>query len=47
MLLPNMPQIVAASYGAWRAGAVVVMNNPLYTDHELSTSSIIRNRPCW
>lgn len=35
MLLPNMPQIVAASYGAWRAGAVVVMNNPLYTDHEL------------
>lgn len=35
MLLPNMPQIVTASYGAWRAGAVVVMNNPLYTDHEL------------
>ena len=35
MLLPNMPQIVVASYGAWRAGAVVVMNNPLYTDHEL------------
>ena len=35
MLLPNMPQIVIASYGAWRAGAVVVMNNPLYTDTEL------------
>lgn len=35
MLMPNMPQIVIASYGAWRAGAVVVMNNPLYTDHEL------------
>ncbi|MGD0625554.1 MAG: long-chain fatty acid--CoA ligase [Thermodesulfobacteriota bacterium] len=35
MLLPNMPQLVAATYGAWRAGAVVVMNNPLYTDKEL------------
>jgi len=35
MLLPNMPQVVAATYGAWRAGAVVVMNNPLYTDKEL------------
>jgi len=35
MLMPNMPQIVAATYGAWKAGAVVVMNNPLYTDKEL------------
>jgi len=35
MLMPNMPQLVAATYGAWRAGAVVVMNNPLYTDPEL------------
>ncbi len=35
MLLPNMPQLVAAVFGAWRAGAVVVMNNPLYTDPEL------------
>lgn len=35
MLLPNMPQLAAAVYGAWRAGAVVVMNNPLYTDVEL------------
>jgi long-chain acyl-CoA synthetase len=35
MLMPNMPQLVAATYGAWRAGAVVVMNNPLYTDTEL------------
>jgi long-chain acyl-CoA synthetase len=35
MLMPNMPQLVAATYGAWRAGAVVVMNNPLYTDKEL------------
>lgn len=35
MLMPNIPQLVAATYGAWRAGAVVVMNNPLYTDVEL------------
>ena len=35
MLLPNMPQIVVATFAAWRAGAVVVMNNPLYTDKEL------------
>jgi len=35
MLLPNMPQIVIATYAAWRIGAVVVMNNPLYTDREL------------
>ncbi len=35
LLMPNMPQIVVAAYGAWRAGAVVVMNNPLYTDVEL------------
>jgi len=35
MLLPNMPQLVAAVYGAWRVGAIVVMNNPLYTDPEL------------
>jgi long-chain acyl-CoA synthetase len=35
MLMPNMPQIVIASYAAWRIGAVVVMNNPLYTNDEL------------
>ncbi len=35
MLLPNLVQTVVAFYGAMRAGAVVVMNNPLYTDREL------------
>ena len=35
MILPNVPQIVIASHAAWRLGAVVVMNNPLYTDREL------------
>lgn len=35
MLMPNMPQLVAATYGVWRAGGVVVMNNPLYPDTDL------------
>jgi long-chain acyl-CoA synthetase len=35
MLMPNMPQLVIANCAAWRVGAVVVMNNPLYTDTEL------------
>ena len=35
LLLPNLVQMVVATYGALRAGAVVVMNNPLYTDREL------------
>jgi long-chain acyl-CoA synthetase len=35
MLLPNIVQMVVATYGAFRAGAIVVTNNPLYTDREL------------
>jgi long-chain acyl-CoA synthetase len=35
LLLPNMPQVVIASYAAFKLGAVVVMNNPLYTEREL------------
>jgi long-chain acyl-CoA synthetase len=35
LLLPNLIQTVVATYGAWRAGAIAVMNNPLYTDREL------------
>jgi long-chain acyl-CoA synthetase len=35
MLLPNIPQIVIANYAAFRIGAIVVMNNPLYTEREL------------
>ncbi len=34
-LLPNLVQHVVAIYGAFRAGATVVLNNPLYTDREL------------
>lgn len=35
LLMPNMPQFVMAAYGTWKAGGVVVPNNPLYTDGEL------------
>jgi len=35
LLLPNMPQVVIASYAVFRLGGVVVMNNPLYTESEL------------
>lgn len=35
LLLPNVPQIAIATYAIWRIGAIVVLNNPLYTDTEL------------
>lgn len=35
MLLPNIVQMVIATYASWRIGSIVVMNNPLYTDREL------------
>jgi len=35
LLLPNCPQFVIGQLGAWKAGAVVVPINPLYTEHEL------------
>jgi long-chain acyl-CoA synthetase len=33
--MPNMPQMVVATYAVFRLGGVVVMNNPLYTEREL------------
>ncbi len=36
MLLPNIPQIVISNYATYRIGAVTAMNNPLYTERELS-----------
>jgi long-chain acyl-CoA synthetase len=36
LVLPNCPQYVIAHYAALRIGAVVVGNNPLYTERELS-----------
>jgi long-chain acyl-CoA synthetase len=35
IVLPNIPQMVIASYAVFRLGAVAVMNNPLYTEREL------------
>ncbi len=35
-LLPNLPQMTIAVYAAFRIGAVVVPNNPLYTERELA-----------
>ncbi len=34
-ILPNIPQVVIANMAAFRIGAVVVLNNPLYTEREL------------
>jgi long-chain acyl-CoA synthetase len=36
LILPNCPQYVIAYYACLRMGAVVVGNNPLYTERELS-----------
>lgn len=35
VMLPNIPQCVVAYYGALKAGAVVVMTNPLYVEREI------------
>ncbi len=36
LILPNIPQVVIANLAAQRIGAVVAMNNPLYTERELA-----------
>ncbi|HQI01502.1 MAG TPA: long-chain fatty acid--CoA ligase [Deltaproteobacteria bacterium] len=36
MLLPNIPQAIIADHAAYRAGAVTAMNNPLYSERELT-----------
>ncbi len=35
LMLPNIPQMVIAYYGALRTGAIAVPTNPLYRSHEL------------
>jgi len=35
LVLPNIPQMVIATYALFRLGAIAVMNNPLYTESEL------------
>ncbi|MBN1376277.1 MAG: long-chain fatty acid--CoA ligase [Dehalococcoidia bacterium] len=36
ILLPNCPQGIIAAFGAWKAGAVPVPLNPMYTESELT-----------
>jgi long-chain acyl-CoA synthetase len=38
LLLPNTPQIVLGLLGTWKAGAIAVPQNPLYTEDELTFS---------
>ena len=38
LLLPNTPQFLVAQYGVWRAGAIAVPLNPLYTPRELANA---------
>ena len=50
LVLPNCPQGVVAFYAVLRLGAVVVQNNPLYTDRELAhifTDHGARVAICW
>ena len=35
LMLPNAPQMIVSIFGIWKAGAIVVSLNPLYTEHEL------------
>jgi long-chain acyl-CoA synthetase len=36
ILLPNCPQFLIAQLGAWKAGAIAALINPLYTERELA-----------
>jgi long-chain acyl-CoA synthetase len=38
LLLPNCPQFFIAQFGIWKAGAVVVPLNPIYSERELETA---------
>lgn len=35
LLMPNSPQMIVGEFGIWKAGAIVVPLNPLYTEQEL------------
>ena len=35
IILPNSPQVIVSFFATLRLGAVVVLNNPIYTEHEL------------
>ena len=48
-ILPNIPQTIIANMAAFRIGAVVVLNNPLYTERDLQSRASRRScpRPRW
>ena len=35
LLLPNCPQFIIAELAAWKLGAIVAPQNPIYTEREL------------
>ena len=35
LVMPNSPQVIIAQLGAWKAGAIAVPLNPIYTEREL------------
>jgi long-chain acyl-CoA synthetase len=38
LVLPNAPQFIICQFAAWKIGAIVAPQNPLYTDRELEES---------
>jgi long-chain acyl-CoA synthetase len=38
LVLPNAPQFLIAECAAWKLGAIIAPQNPLYTEHELEAS---------
>jgi len=38
LVMPNTPQLILSMLGAWKAGAIAVPLNPLYTERELETA---------
>src|SRR5256885_13067444 len=38
LLLPNCPQFIIAELAAWKIGAIVAPQNPIYTERELEQS---------
>jgi len=44
LVLPNAPQFVICMFAAWKIGAIVAPQNPIYTDRELE-ESLAASRP--
>jgi long-chain acyl-CoA synthetase len=44
LVLPNAPQFVISLFAAWKIGAIVAPQNPMYTDRELG-ESLAASRP--